>query len=382
MTTQNDVYKNLQKHLHKMPIGYPPTKQGIEINILKSIFTPEQAELAIYLGYKYKSVDEIFESVKEKVSSKEELIQTLDEIVSKGGIKRKVKDNQKHYAILPLVLWGMYEHQVKRLDQNFLNDVGQYLMGEFGLEMATGRLPKMRVIPIEESVKTEHNITTYDELKYLIEQAGDQIAVQDCVCRKVFDMQGNPCEVTDRREVCMSMGELADLYVEEGWARKLSKEEALELARKNEEEGLVLMPSNAIEPTFMCSCCSDCCGMLSMIKNFPKPAEAVGSNYLVEVDAKHCKKCETCIKRCPTDAVKLNETRSVIDLKRCIGCGLCVPTCPENAIHLIKKEKEIIPLKTDDDRLDYELEKKSTLAGKTRNYLLKSFIRTMMRFSS
>jgi len=100
------------------------------------------------------------------------------------------------------------------------------------------------------------------------------------------------------------------------------------------------------------------------------------------VNAERCKKCETCIKRCPTDAIKLNETHSIVDLKRCIGCGLCVPTCPENAIHLIIKEKEEIPLKTDDARMDYELAKKSSISGKTRNYLLKTFIRTMMRFSS
>ncbi len=41
----------------------------------------------------------------------------------------------------------------------------------------------MRVIPIEESVTIDHRVATYDELRNLIEQAGDQIAVFDCICR-------------------------------------------------------------------------------------------------------------------------------------------------------------------------------------------------------
>ena len=82
----------------------------------------------------------------------------------------------------------------------------------------------------------------------------------------------------------MSFGDLADLYIEEEWGRHISQEEALEIARRGEEEGLVLMPANEQEPTFMCSCCSDCCGMLGMAKAFPKPAEVMGSNYYAEVN--------------------------------------------------------------------------------------------------
>ena len=99
------------------------------------------------------------------------------------------------------------------------------------------------------------------------------------MCRKVNDLQGKHCQATERREVCMSLGDLADLYVEEGWGRRISPQEALEIARRNEEEGLVLMPGNQQEATFMCACCSDCCSMLGMMKFVPRPADVVASNY-------------------------------------------------------------------------------------------------------
>ena len=120
------------------------------------------------------------------------------------------------------------------------------------------------------------------------------------MCKKVNDLQGKSCQATNRREVCMSLGDLADLYTKEGWGRKISQEEAFEIARKSEEEGLVLMPGNEQEPAFMYACC----GMLSMIKNLTSPAEIVASNYYAQVDTELCKGCGICVKRRQMEAVK------------------------------------------------------------------------------
>jgi NAD-dependent dihydropyrimidine dehydrogenase PreA subunit len=382
MVNESDVYRKLQQHLHKMPVGFPPTKTGVEIDLLKSIFTPEQATIATHLDYKHKTIDQIYESANEEIDSKDELKLILDETVSNGGISRRRRDGGEQYAVLPFLMWGMYEHQLKRLNQDFLDNSGEYIMGEFGLEFATSRLPKMRVIPVEESIKIEHHIATYDELRRLIEQAGNHIAVQECFCRKASDMQGKPCQATDRRELCMSFGDLADLYVDEGWARQVDQQEALEMARQNEEAGLVLMPGNQQEPNFMCSCCSDCCQVLNMIQNFPRPADGVASNHYVAVNTELCTGVGDCVGRCPMQAVSLNNGYAVVDLTRCIGCGLCVPVCPEHALSLIAKEQETIPPVTTEDLFDTELAKKSTLAGKVRNYSLKTFIRVASRFSN
>ena len=257
MTAGNDAYRQLQEHLDRMPVGYPATKSGVEIDLLKAIFSPKEASIATHLDHKHRTVDQIFETARGEASSRDELMRILDEIVSN-----------------------------------------------------------------EESVKAGHNVATYDELRRLIEGAGDHIAIQECFCRKAADMQGKHCQATDRREVCMSLGDLADLYIEEGWGRRISQQEALEISRKNEEEGLVLMPGNEQEAAFMCACCSECCGMPSMMKNFPKPADVVGSNYYAQVNAALCTGCGTCVERCPTGAVKVENTVSSVDLDRCIGCGL------------------------------------------------------------
>ena len=44
--SEPNIYRKLQEHLDKMPIGFPATESGVEIRILKHLFTPDEAELA------------------------------------------------------------------------------------------------------------------------------------------------------------------------------------------------------------------------------------------------------------------------------------------------------------------------------------------------
>ncbi len=358
MVGERDAHRELQQHLDRMPIGYPATQSGAEINLLKLIFTPREAQIATHLDYRHKTVDQIFETAQAEVGSKEELGQILDRIVSKGGISRRERNHEKQYAVLPLAAWGMYEHQLKRLTPDFLMNYGQYMQGEYGYEIASSGVPPTRIIPVEESIQAEQAIATYDELHHLIEQAGDQIAIQECMCRKVMDLQGKPCQSTGRREVCMSFSDLAELYIEEGWGRRISQAEAYAFARQSEKEGLVLMPGNQQEAAFMCACCGDCCGVLGMLKYAPRPADTVGSNYYAQVNAELCTGTGICVERCPMEAVGMADAVAAVDLGRCIGCGVCVPTCPESALSLVKKAYEMVPPQTAEDRLD------TILAGK------------------
>ena len=95
-----------------------------------------------------------------------------------------------------------------------------------------------------------------------------------------------------------------------------------------------------------------------------------------------CTGCETCLDRCQMEAITIENDTTAINLERCIGCGLCVPTCPEDAIHLVKKDQEIVPPLTEEELFDTILAQKSTLAGRMRNYSLKTLLRVASRFSN
>ena len=112
-----------------------------------------------------------------------------------------------------------------------------------------------------------------------------------------------------------------------------------------ERDGMVLQPSNARDPVFICFCCGCCCGMLRAAKQFPRPAEYLQSNYHAVVDADLCSECGTCHERCPMEALHSVDGATAVDLDRCIGCGACVPTCPTEAVTLRAKGEQTVPPK-------------------------------------
>jgi ferredoxin len=339
-----DVYKELQKHLDKMPVGYPATTSGVELRLLRFLFTSEQAQIALGLNYKFRTAAQIYERVKHLGMSFAELETKLEEMVDKGNTFSRKQDGVKVYANMPFLV-GMADLQVQRLTQELLTDINEYLKGEFAAELLGLKVPQTRVIPVGKSITAKHRIGTYDELSGIIEKAEDRIRIGECICRKAMQMRGYACTVTTRQESCMAFGDFADLFGRTGWGRPIGKEEALRIAAKSEEEGLVLQPTNEQEAWFVCSCCGDCCTLLKLSKAMPRPAEFFASNYYALGNPDICEGCGTCVDRCQMDAVRLNDDIAEVNLDRCIGCGLCVSTCPSEAIHLVKKEKEIVPPK-------------------------------------
>lgn len=335
-----DVYRELQKHLDTMPVGFPPTKSGVELSLLKCIFSPDEAKIASKLSYKYESLDVIHQRVPKM--SIEELGQVLDIIVKKGGIHYKKVGDEKHYANAFLVI-GMYEYQIHKLTKEFLDDMFNYTRESFGLELFGTGIPPLRVIPVEESMTPENHIATYYDLKQIIQNVKGSLAVAECVCRQATKLQGDPCKITSEFEMCLMFDHLADMYIDQGWARSITKEEALEIARKAEEIGLILEPTNDQSPYAICCCCSCCCGMLKLAKELPRPADLFATNYYAEVDPELCTGCETCVDRCQLDALTIVEDKSTVNRGRCIGCGNCVATCPAEAISLRVKDKVVTP---------------------------------------
>nr|WP_312575964.1 [Fe-Fe] hydrogenase large subunit C-terminal domain-containing protein [Sedimentibacter sp.] len=54
-------------------------------------------------------------------------------------------------------------------------------------------------------------------------------------------------------------------------------------------------------------------------------------NFSIMFDKEKCKGCTNCMKRCPTQAIRIKEGKAYIDSKRCIHCGECVKICPHEA---------------------------------------------------
>jgi len=203
----------------------------------------------------------------------------------------------------------------------------------------------MRTIPINRQLVSEWPIAPYEDVMKIFDDQ-KKIAVAQCICRTTAKKIGEGCDKP--MEACFLFGSHADYYVDNGMGRFITKEEAKEIARNNEEAGLVMQPFNSQNVGGMCSCCGCCCGMLRSLKKQDNPAAAVKSNYFAQIDEDECTGCETCVDRCQMEAIDMVDDTAVINLKRCIGCGLCVSTCPTEAVRLMKKsdDHQYIPPKT------------------------------------
>jgi Na+-translocating ferredoxin:NAD+ oxidoreductase RNF subunit RnfB len=285
-----------------------------------------------------------------------------------GVIGRTEKEGTRHFYTLPLVV-GMYEGRVKRLDREFLDDFGSYTKSPaFGLAMLGTGVPQMRTIPVEKSLSFTHHVTTYDQLEDVLAGSRGPFAVAECICRKAAGIRAKTCTKTARLETCMAIGDMATMVIDSNSGRAIEKAEALEIARLNQADGLVLQPSNTRKVDFVCACCGCCCGMLAIQKALPKPLEFWATNFSAAVDADLCTGCGACVERCQVDAVTIDETRglAVLDLDRCIGCGNCVVTCPTGAVALMKKDRETVPPVDTEDLYETLMAHKKGPLGKAK----------------
>lgn len=53
--------------------------------------------------------------------------------------------------------------------------------------------------------------------------------------------------------------------------------------------------------------------------------------HSVTLDVSKCKGCTNCIKRCPTEAIRVRNGHAIIKEERCIDCGECIRLCPYQA---------------------------------------------------
>jgi len=122
-------YRKLQQRLDTLPIGFPATKSGVELRILKALFTPKEAEIAVKMSFIPESVEKIYRRVKKIVASKNELKEVLDGMYHNGAINLQRIDEgngeeiQYHLAFLAV---GMYEYQVGSLTKDFYEDIEEY----------------------------------------------------------------------------------------------------------------------------------------------------------------------------------------------------------------------------------------------------------------
>jgi Pyruvate/2-oxoacid:ferredoxin oxidoreductase delta subunit len=351
MKSNADVYRQLQRHIDNMPVAFPESESGLDINLLKHLFTPEEAKIALELSALPEPLERVHKRLKKTGISVDDLENVLDNLVEKGSILGgkffESKGPGKYYSKAPLAI-GMYELQAGRLTKELEKDFQGYLNEKYYKVFHSEKTSQMRTIPVSKGVNIERYVDSYDNVRDLVQKTNRPIAVIECVCRSGKDLLEEPCKNSDIRETCLLFKDIANVAIDAEVARVITKEETFEILDKAEDAGFVLQPENNQNPNFICCCCGCCCNVLTSVKKFPRPVEFYHSNYYSTVNPELCEVCWECVDRCPMEAISIDADYSSVDLDRCIGCGACVSTCLSNAIELKRKDSNYVPPKDTD----------------------------------
>ena len=71
--------------------------------------------------------------------------------------------------------------------------------------------------------------------------------------------------------------------------------------------------------------------------------------HSVYLDVSKCNGCTTCLKHCPTEAIRIKDNHAVINGDRCIDCGECIRVCPHSA------KKSVCNKLSDMDKFKYKI---------------------------
>lgn len=209
---------------------------------------------------------------------------------------------------------GTMEMIVNNLDNVKKYPIVGYAMEAYGRvrgPMSSGSFPVgvglMRVIPIESAIDGETRRASYEEIStYLNENS--IFSVSPCSCRTDREVMGEGCGHL-KEDMCIQMGHAAEYYIRTGRAREITRDEAFEILKKAEENGLMHEIPNTDgsgKTHAICNCCG--CGCLSlrtaaMFKN----VDMVRSNYVSVIDSTKCVACGQCVEYCPVNALKLGQ---------------------------------------------------------------------------
>ncbi len=328
-----DVYIRLREFLNNMPGGFPATESGVELKILKKVFTPEQAEITMKLTGMPEPVSQIAPRIG---MNEAEAAEALEAMAQEGLLVRIRTGDQALYGAVSFVV-GIYEFHLKSLDKEFAELMEEYFpyLAEVWRSVKTKQL---RVVPVDSAVEGDRKVATYNQVRELVKDK-QLLAVANCICTKEQELLGNKC--TRPVERCIMFDSFAQYYLDNGMAREITREELEGLLKMGEEQALVLSPTNSKDISNICMCCGCCCGVLKMLKTFDRPADQVQSSYQAKIDPEGCVLCGTCEDRCQVLAIKEGDEAYEVDPARCIGCGVCVPSCPEEAISLVDKPEAV-----------------------------------------
>ena len=260
------------------------------------------------------------ENLAKKTRKSLDFVQTqCDKLVKAGVIRTRVRSGVLCYYY-PIWVPGIMEGILSNREQCDAHpELGacfeEYTRIRVGMlaPMLGNGVNFMRVMPVMSAIENDTHKASYDEISTLIEKAW-AISVGPCSCRRSRRLMGEGCGHLEE-DMCLYLNDNAISFSKNGEHRLITKEEAYEILRRAEDNGLVHEVNQALgfdDVTAICNCCGCSCYALRIAELFRSP-NGVSSNFIARVDKDKCVACGQCVENCQTNAVRLGQKHCLTD---------------------------------------------------------------------
>lgn len=145
------IYEKVRERLDKFPQGFPKTASGVELEILKTLFSPEEAELLLFLSPAIPApASAIAGKAGKEVKETEDVLYRM----SQRGLIFRVRPpgSPNLYFLVPWVV-GIWEFQLKNLNLDNIQLFERYHEEGMVSERKRSKTGGFRVVPVEKEIQ-------------------------------------------------------------------------------------------------------------------------------------------------------------------------------------------------------------------------------------
>ena len=331
------VYVRMRNRINRIGKGIGSIPNADSWQMLMYLWSEEDAEN--YMKMPLHKLFTVGDYAEATGYDEEKCSEILEDQAHRNLIWRVRRGGLAFFSVMPYIN-GFWEFgELQRVYNNDMAAVAEFDSqgisgtdpgGETGFDTT---FPLFRTYPISADVCEDGKLLPWQDWRALIRR-NKTITVSPCQCRTMWEALGVPYPEGQPMRTCLSLGEMAEYFIENGIGEQITPDEAIEIVEDIISKGMVVESICAKNADIICCCHCESCGNLMGWRgcNGEGAAAQFFSAYTLQYDAQKCIKCGLCANICPMHSITMDGEGGLCVMdKACVRCGQCVKVCPVGA---------------------------------------------------